>query len=463
MRPAAVKQSIKQTKQANEEATGSGHLSWGQLSLIGIGSIIGAGFFLGTGVSVQLAGEAILLSYLFGGITVFLVFRALAQMAIRSPETGTFRAYARFAFGPDVGFLSGWVYWIAGVLIMSSEVTAISIFTRYWFPLVPLWVFAVLYSAVALGINLLGIRNFGMIESAFAFIKTSTLLLFILFGFLILFGLIPPSMSRLDHLTFSLHIRDLFPNGLMGIWESLLFVLFSYGGIEVLSVAANELKERKDLMKAGRTTLFVLTGIYILALFFVLLMTPWQSISPAKSPFVTALAAFQIPYLDSFLNFIIITAAFSIMVATLFSISRIMVSLANSGDAPPKLGFINRRGVAVYALLLSATGLALTILLSFFLPAKLYELITSSAGVLLILNWIIILSSHIRLTPVWKFPGPRYLSHLGILFIIIALTGTLRDPTQRVGLMVSLSIFAGVSFISAFIRRERPQILPEPD
>ncbi|CCQ98275.1 conserved membrane hypothetical protein [[Clostridium] ultunense Esp] len=463
MRPEAIHQSIKRAQKVNKEKRGSEKLSWWQLSLIGIGSIIGAGFFLGTGVSVRLAGESILLSYLIGGITVFIVFRALAQMSIHAPQSGAFRAYARFAFGPDVGFLSGWVYWIAGVLIMSSEVTAISVFTRYWFPGIPLWIFAVLYSALALGINLMGVKNFGRIESSFAIIKLGTLLLFILFGFLILLGLIPPTLSRLDHLTFSFQWNDWFPNGFRGVWSSLLFVLFSYGGVEVLGIAAAELKKREDLMRAGRATLSSLTLLYILALYFVLLMTPWQSISPAKSPFVTALAAFQIPYLDSFFNFIIITAAFSIMVATLFSISRIMVSLAQDGDAPPKLAHINSRGIAIYALLLSATGLALTILLSFFLPARLYELVTSSAGVLLILNWILILSSHIRLAKNWGLAGSPYLSYGGILLILVALSGTLNDPTQRIGLIISLALFGGISLGSIFIRRPKGGFLPETE
>ena len=163
-----VKQMVNDSKKHEREKGNTKGIEWWQLSLIGIGSIIGAGFLLGTGLSIKTAGTSMIFAYLLGGIIAFLAFSALAEMSVHDPQPGSFRTYARLAFGERIGFVSGWMYWISGVLIMSSEVTALSIFTQYWFHHVPLWIFAIIYSVLGLGINLLGMRNFGKIETLFA-------------------------------------------------------------------------------------------------------------------------------------------------------------------------------------------------------------------------------------------------------------------------------------------------------
>ncbi|HET7658687.1 MAG TPA: amino acid permease, partial [Bacillales bacterium] len=153
-------------KKIEQMSRGKGDaITWRQLTLIGMGSVIGAGFFLGTGLSISLTGPSVLIGYLIAGVAAFLAFAALSEMTVNDPQKGSFRVYARKAFGHGGGFVSGWMYWTAGVLIMSSEVTALSTFTRYWFHNIPLWIFASIYSALGLGINLLGVNNFGKIES----------------------------------------------------------------------------------------------------------------------------------------------------------------------------------------------------------------------------------------------------------------------------------------------------------
>ncbi|KHE67239.1 amino acid permease, partial [Halobacillus sp. BBL2006] len=423
---------------------GKGNLSWWQLSLIGIGSIIGAGFFLGTGLSIKTAGPAILIGYLIAGITTYFVFSALAEMTVNDQEKGSFRMYAEKAFGHSMGFISGWMYWLSGLLIMSSEIVALSTFTQFWFPNIPLWIFSIIYASLGFGINLLGVKNFGQIESLFAIVKLSTLVVFIGFGALILFGVIDPKQATSVH---QAGISEWFPHGWRGLWSALIFIFFSFGGIAVVGVASSELEHKKNITKAGTALILVLVSIYLLSLFFVLNMVDWSIIDESESPFVTALSAFHIPYLDSIFNLVIISAAFSTMVGALFSISHVMVSLSEDGDAPESLKEKNSRGVAMKSLGLTAGGLAVSILFSYLLPDTMYEYVTTAAGVMLILNWGIILASHIKLHPTYdqnndrfKAFGYPYTSYIGIGFILLTISGALFHGNERIGLFVSIGL-----------------------
>lgn len=445
-----VKQKVDHKKLDNIQKGKSSGLSWWQLSLIGIGSIIGAGFFLGTSLSIKTAGPAILINYLIAGLTAFFVFSALAEMTVTQPESGSFRTYAKKAFGESMGFVSGWMYWLAGVLIMSSEVVALATFTRLWFPHVPLWVFSIFYAVIAFGINLLGVKNFGKIESLFAVIKLSTLLIFIVFGILLFTHMISPQSVSLSEKDV---IGDFIPTGVKGMWSALIFVFFSFGGIEVVGIASSELKNKNEVPKAGISMLIALVAVYILSIFFVLYMVSWNKIDASKSPFVTALTTFNIPYLDSIFNVIIISAAFSTMVGALFSVTNILISLAEDAAAPKVFATKNSRGVPSKALLLTGLALAVFLTFSFILPGTIYEYITTAAGVMLILNWTIILSSQIKLRPHYhnnssfQMIGYPFTSYLGIAFILLTVSGGLLHATQRMGVFISLGLIL-VIFIS---------------
>jgi L-asparagine transporter-like permease len=440
-----IKQSVQHKKDENRAKGKNAALSWWQLSLMGIGSIIGAGFFLGTSLSIRTAGPAILINYLIGGTAAFFVFTALAEMTVRDPQPGSFRTYAKKAFGNSMGFVSGWMYWLAGVLIMSSEVVALATFTRFWFPHIALWIFTIIYSVIAFGINLLGVKNFGKIESLFAIIKFSTLIVFVVFGLLLITHVISPHAVSLSEKNV---FNTFFPTGIKGMWAALIFVFFSFGGIEMIGIAAPELKNRDDVPKAGISMLIALVSVYILAIFFTLSMVSWTHINVSKSPFVTALMTFNIPYIDSIFNIIIISAAFSTMVGALFSVTNILISLAKDGDAPKLFADTNKKGTPIKALFLTGAALAAFLIFSFILPGTIYEYITTSAGVMMILNWTIILSSQIKLRShrgedqKFKMPGYPVTSYLGIALILTAVSGGLLRGTQRMGVFISLGLIA---------------------
>jgi L-asparagine transporter-like permease len=457
------KQAVNHKKEDNAEEGAPSGLAWWQLSLIGIGSVIGAGFFLGTGLSIKTAGPAILINYLVAGLTAFFVFSAIAEMTVADPQPGSFRTYAKKAFGNSMGFVSGWVYWTAGIFIMSSEAVALGTFTKFWFSHVPLWIFTAAYVVIAFGINLLGVRNFGKIESLFAVVKLSTLVIFILFGLLILFHMYNPQ-GMVFHLRNT--VNPMFPTGLKGMWAALIFVFFSFGGIEVMGVASTELRNKNEIPKAGIAMLISLVAVYILSIFFIFYFVSWTKINESESPFVTALTVFHIPFIGSILNLIIISAAFSTMVGALFSVTSILISLAEDRDAPRSFAQKDSRGTPIRALMLTGAALTLSLVLSFVLPGKLYEYITTAAGVMLILNWIIILSTQIKLrrnrqasdVKRFKMFGYPFTSYLGIVLIAITVSGGLMHGTQRMGVFISLSIMAFISLASWVLVRKRGKI-----
>jgi L-asparagine transporter-like permease len=340
---------------------------------------------------------------------------------------------------------------------MSSEITALSTFAQYWLPHVSLWIFSVLFSLLGFGVILLGVSDFGKIESLFAIVKLSTLIIIIIFGGLLLFGVRPTGAVNLS----SPFSAGLFPNGLMGLWTGFIFILFSFGGMGVVGVTAKELRNKNDVPKAGYTLIITLVGVYILSLTVVLSLAKWSRINESESPFVTALSTLNIPFIGTIFNIVIITAAFSTMIGALYSITNIIVSLAEGRDAPQILSKRNSKGVALPALILTAIVLAVTIVVSYFLPKSVYEYLTASAGVMLLLNWIIILFSHFKNRKSYngnhfKMPFFPFSTYLTMFIILAAISGALFQTKERIGVIIAFVIaflFIAIYWISSLVKK----------
>ncbi|MFT8871056.1 MAG: amino acid permease [Sporolactobacillus sp.] len=429
-------------------------LSWQQLALIGISSVIGAGFFLGSSVAIQSAGRAVLLSYFVSGLAAFTVFSALVEMTVNDPQIGSFRTYAKQAFGDSYAFVTGWIYWLAGLLIVSSEITALATFSRFWFPDVPLWLFCFFFAACGSGIVLSGLHNFGTIESFFAVIKTGALAAFILFAFAyVLQG------GRMPHAAlYTLWSGSSSLHGFSGWYQSLIFTLLSFGGIEIVGITASSCRTENDVLKAGFSMIFVLTSLYLLAMTAVFMMVKQTLIHADQSPFVTALASIHLPFIDSFFNIIILSAAFSTMIGALYSMTTILAVLADDGAAPHffrQQSTQRLRCLAVTFILLVAL-----ISVSYFLPKTVYEYLAAAAGTMLLLNWLNILLSDLKIRRTyqgahWRFRYQRLAAGIGAGTILFSLTGALTDRHQRVSVVLS-ALILGILALSRFIkRRER--------
>lgn len=368
-------------------------LSLGQYIMMGVGGIIGAGFFLASGLAIRLSGPAVILNYGLSAFVMCRVFCALGEMSTANPAAGSFRVYTQDYLGKAAGFMSGWIYWIAGVLVMSSEVTASGIFTRYWFLRVPLWLFTLIYSVMVVYLNFKGTKEFGGVEAWFSFIKVGALAAMILVGLGVILTHFQSPTVGIENFYAG---GGFFAGGIRGFFGAMLMSLIPFGGIEVAAMAASSVEDpRKNVPKGIHSIFFILIGLYLISLTILLILTPWNRIPTNASPFVAMFTYVRVPYIDSILNFVILTAALTTMNAAMFGVTRVLFSLGQGEWAPSIFTKENSHGVPVYALGVSSIGLTLAVVLSYLLPRDVYEYITSAAGFMQFFNWGIILLAYI--------------------------------------------------------------------
>ncbi|UUZ86109.1 amino acid permease [Paenibacillus sp. P26] len=344
-------------------------------------------FFLGSGLAIRIGGPSALISFILAALVTLIVFDVLAKMTSEDPLEGSFRSYAKKAFGRWAGFSGGYVYWSAELLIMGSQLTALSLFSRHWFPQMPMWIFASGYAVLGLTVIVIGTRAFERVENLFAVIKIAAILMFIAIAALALAGIIPGHAGRL-------RLQDAFspfvPDGFRGWWSSLLFAFYAFGGIEIMGLMALRLSKPEEAPKAGRMMLLLIAVIYVVSLFLAMLLVPWETFHSKKSPFMMALGPYRLPWVPDLFNAVLIIAGFSTMVASLFAVTQILVTLSNDGDAP---AFFSRKwkNRPLAAIGLTTAGLAASIVLALLMPGQVYEYFTTAAGLMLIYNWCFIL------------------------------------------------------------------------
>ncbi|MFD1177131.1 amino acid permease [Paenibacillus puldeungensis] len=430
--------------QAGEEEKGT--LRWWQLSLLGVASTIGTGYFLGSGLGIRIAGPAILIAFVLAAVGTYMVFEVLAKMTADRPEQGSFRSYAKRAFGRWAGFSSGWVYWCSEVLIMGSQLTALSLFTRFWFPGIPMWIFAIGYAVLGLGVILLGNRAFDSMENVLSVIKIAAIFMFLGVAGAALMGFIPGGGRRPPVFP---HTTDtFFPTGYRGLWSGMIFAFYAFGGIEVMGMMAVRLREPKDAPKAGTIMLLLLSIVYVLSIGLAITMVAWSAFDPKQSPFITALGKYPLPFIPHVFNGVLIVAGFSTMVASLYAVTTMLVTLAKDKDAPPLFARKVWGKRPLFSIGLTAAGLAASIILSFVMPGRIYEYITTSAGLLLLYNWFFILVTSGKLLKLTAFGQVKRWA--GMVLILLAVTGTLFHATSRPGFWGSL-IFVGIIGIVTLI------------
>src|SRR5580658_195947 len=256
-------------------------LSTGQLSMIAIGGAIGTGLFLGSGSAIQLAGPAVIVSYAIGALIALLLMGCLAEMTVAHPTSGSFGAWAEFYVGPLAGYLVRYAYWSSIVFAVGTEVAAIAVYMRYWFPAVPGWLWIAGSASILVAVNSLNVRVFGTVEYAFSALKVTAIIMFILLGGWMIAG---TGFSN-----YTAH-GGFFPKGAWGMWVAVVVSIFSYLGIEMIAVAAGEAQDpQRAITKAFRSTVGRLVCFYLLTLAIILAMVPWTESGRGESPFVTVM------------------------------------------------------------------------------------------------------------------------------------------------------------------------------
>lgn len=430
-------------------------MQWWQLSLMGVACTIGTGYFLGTGVGISIGGPAIIPAFIIAAIGTFVVFDVLARMTASDPKEGSFCAYAAEAFGRWAGFSSGWVYLSSELLIMGSQMAALSLFTRLWFPGVPIWIFAAVYGVLGIGVILIGTKGFERAEHLFAVLKLAAIVAFLLIAISALIGWFGDGKYAPKWPV------PIFPMGLRGAWSCLIYAFYSFGGIEIMGLMALRLKNAKDAPKAGRLMIGLLAFLYMASLLLALSLTPWHAISANESPFVFSLKGYGIAFVPHLFNAVFIIAGFSTMIASLFAVTTILVTLAKNKDAPPLFAKLskNKKKTPYYAIGMTTLALFGSILLALLMPDKIYEYMTTAAGLMLLYNWMFFLvtSNKLLTQTVWG----RIKCWTGISLVLLAVIGTLFHHKSRPGFFISLSFLALIFCVTWIMNRKWKKDKPD--
>ncbi len=374
------------------------------IQLIALGGAIGTGLFLGTASTIQMAGPAVILSYMIGGFIAFLIMRQLGEMMTQEPVAGSFSNLAYKYWGDFPGFLSGWNYWILYVLVGMSELTAVGKYVQYWFPHIAPWQTTALFFCVINAINLANVKLFGEVEFWFASIKVIAIIGMILLGSYILVSGHAGETSTIANLW----IHDgFFPKGAYGIFISLAVVMFSFGGLELVGIAAAEADDpQKTIPKAVNQVIYRILIFYVGALIILLALYPWNQLGKEvagnwaaameASPFVLIFSNIGIPSAAHILNVVILTAALSVYNSCVYCNSRMLYGLALQGNAPKMFTYTSKQGVPVYSLLLSSSATLVCVGLNYFMPDDALKILFSLVVACLVINWAMISLTHLK-------------------------------------------------------------------
>ncbi|TXI97006.1 MAG: amino acid permease [Neisseriales bacterium] len=399
--------------------------------MIALGSAIGTGFFFGSGSSIKLAGPAILLSYSIGGIMMYIIVRALGEMAVAEPSSGSFSYYAYKYIGNYAGFVSGWNYWFNYIIVCMLELTATGIFMDYWFPQSVHWIITLVVIVLFTGINLLNVRMFGEFEFWFAGIKVVTVICLVLFGVYIL-GFGNNHQQSVSNVSNLWQNGGFFANGLQGFLFSFVVVVFSFGGTELVGITAAEAENpRKTIPMAINGIIVRILLFYIATLAIIMCLYPWNKIDSHISPFVDVFQQIGIAKAASLMNLVAITAALSSLNSGIYGTARMVYNLGLQGNAPQAMTKVSAKGSPTNAIIFSIICIGLTVFLNYLYPKQIFNILLSIATIAAIINWITILVTHINFKR--KFTG---ISHYPIFFY----------PLSSVIAIIFLVMVAGIMY-----------------
>src|SRR6478736_10529819 len=373
-------------------------LSQRQLTMMALGGAMGVGLFLGSSVTIRLAGPAVILSYILGAGIALIMSYALAEMAVVHPVAGAFGIYAEKYLNPWAGFSVRATYGVAQIIAIGAEVTAAGIYISYWLPNVPQWIWVVLVSAALVALNSMQGNRLGEFEYWFAMIKVAAILAFIIVGLGLIFGVGTGHALGLANLT---RHGGFLPSGWKGVWLSLTITVTSYMGVEIIAVTAGEAEHPEvSIPRAMRNIVYRLIFFYVLAISIMVTMVPWNQTGSSStlsgSPFVTAFAAAHVPYAAAIMNFVVLTAALSSVNTNLYLATRMLFSLGREGYGPDWMGKVSSNGVPYRALLASTTGIVAAILLAVFAPKNAFLMLYGTAVAGMLFVWLVILNTHLR-------------------------------------------------------------------
>lgn len=421
--------------------------------LIAIGGIIGAGLFLGSGKAIATAGPALLLAYALCGGMVYLIARALGELSLYRPSSGSFATYAEEFLGPRVAFITGWSYWMIWILVGVLEVTGIGLLMKYWYPELPQWIPALVTVGMLMVINLFAVKTFGEVEFWLALIKVLTIVGLIVAGLVILLFELETSAQTAPSVANLWRHAGFFPNGWSGFWFAVPVAAFTFAGVEVVGlVAAETAQPQRTLPRAINSILWRMAIFYLGSTAVIMALYPWNQIDTAQSPFVMVFDSIGLGMAAGLINFVVISALASSCNTGLFATSRMLFALSHLQQAPRQLQVLSPRQVPARCLMVSTAILLVGVLLNYWIPESIFSLLMTGILGLLIWVWVVIITAHMayrrkvrrnELKEVhYRLPWPQVssvlvLGYLGVLTVLV-----IRDPETRAAFYVAAAWFA---------------------
>ncbi|MDO4631464.1 MAG: amino acid permease [Corynebacterium sp.] len=436
------------------------------LTMMGLGSAIGAGLFLSTGVGIHLAGPTVIFGYIFTGAIFLLFMQMLGEMAAARPNSGSFSVYAEQAHGHWAGFTIGWLYWFTLTMVMGVEMTGAAAIMSKWFDVEP-WIPALVCVIFFAVVNLANVQGFGEFEFWFAFIKVAVIILFLVVGVLLIFGWLPGTdfigISNISQTSF-------LPNGVSGFAAGLLAVAFAFGGIEIVTIAAAESENpESSIATAVRSVIWRISLFYLGSVLIIIFLMPYKSIggaeTAAESPFTIILGMAHLPYVVGFMEGIIVLALLSAFNAQIYGTSRLVYSFAKRQDAPRVFAKTNSYGVPTNTVLLSMFFAFVSVGLQYWNPPGLLPFLLNAVGGCLLVLWIMIVVSWLKLHPelvrkneitTVRMPGYPWPAIICLVLLTILVLLMLWDDASRAQIISVAVVFAFTVAMSFVAKRFHP-------
>ena len=429
--------------------------------MISIGGIIGAGLFVGSSAAIAATGPAVVLSYLLTGILILLVMRMIGEMAVAHPGQRAFTEFARIGLGRWAAFISGWLYWYFWMVVIPIEAIAGATILQEWIPL-PAWEIGLVLMAVMTGVNLMSARSYGEFEFWFASIKVAAIIVFIVLAASYAFGWTSPSGSTFANLTAH---QGFMPFGFVAVLTGATVVFFSLTGAEIVTIAAAESAEPARAIAKMTTSVVVrILTFYVLSILLIVCVIPWVDVRPAESPFTLALNRMGIGWASTAMSVIILTAVLSCLNSAFYVCSRVLLVLAEKGDAPKSLVKLNSRRVPIRSVWASAIVGVLGVLAATVSPGLVFAFLVNTIGALVVFIYTIIAFAQIRMRQareraggpepalkMWLFPWASYAAIAGMIAVLIAMAIT---PARAKELYVSVLALAVVSAAFAIVNKK---------
>ncbi|WP_063569093.1 amino acid permease [Achromobacter ruhlandii] len=391
-------------------------LSARHIRFMALGSAIGTGLFYGSAKAIQEAGPSVLLAYLIAGAAVYMVMRALGEMAVRTPVSGSFGQYATSYLGPVAGFVTGWTYTFEMIIVCLADITAFGLYMGFWFPDVPQWIWVLAIVFFIGGLNLCAVKVFGEMEFWLSLVKVAAIIAMIAGGLgIMLFGIGLGADGAATGVHNLWQHGGFMPNGLGGLVASLAVVVFAFGGIEIIGITAGEARDpARVIPRAINAVPLRILLFYVLTLLVLMSIFPWNQIGSQGSPFVQIFDSLGIGSAAHILNLVVISAAVSAINSDIFGAGRMLYGMARQGQAPQGFARVSRGGVPWMTVVVMTLSLLMGVLLNYLIPKDVFVLIASIATFATVWVWLMILLSQVAMrramrreeVAALKFPVP---------------------------------------------------------